>query len=74
MKKIKLLLISLLAAVFFGSAAFADLKYNAFTGQWENVGSDYQMKYNTFDNSWGYQKPDAQLEYNPFSGKWEYER
>jgi hypothetical protein len=74
MRKLKIILMSLVTTVFLGSTAFADLKYNAFTGQWENVGSDYQMKYNTFDNSWGYQKPDATLQYNPFSGRWEYER
>ena len=74
MRKIKILILSFVAIIFLGSNAFADLKYNPFTGQWENVGGNYQMKYNNFDNSWGYQKPNAQLKYNSFSGRWEYER
>ena len=68
-------IIATLVIVFgLSTSSFADLKYNAFTGQWENVGSNYELQYNPFDNNYSYQKPDAQLEYNPFTGKWEYER
>ena len=65
---------SLVTTIFLGSTAFADLKYNPYTNQWENVGNDYQMKYNPYSNDWGYQKPGAQLQYNPYTNQWEYER
>ena len=74
MNILKLTLTSVVFLIALGSSSFADLKYNAFSGQWENVGSNYEMKYDSMNNNWGYQKPGAQLEYNSFSGKWEYER
>ena len=69
------LIIAISVIMFFTlTNAFAVLKYNTYTGQWENVGNDYEQKYNPYTGSNSYQKPDAQLEYNPYTGKWEYER
>ena len=74
MKTVKCIITTLVIVFGLSTSSFADFKYNAFTGQYENVGSNYTLEYNTFDNSWGYEKPGATLEYNSWSGEWVYER
>lgn len=56
------------------SIAFADHRYNSWTGRWENATSDMRVRYNSFDNSWSYQKPEATKSYNSWENKWEWNR
>ena len=56
------------------TSSFAGQKYNPYTGQWESVGSDYNLMYNPYTGNYGYQKPSSRLIYNPYTGQWEYER
>ena len=74
MKTVKYIIASLVIVLGLSTSSFADYKYNAWTGQWENVGSNYEMTYDPWNSDWSYQKPNAQPEYNPWTGNWEYER
>jgi len=77
-KKIMKRVIGIALAMLIGatiiSSAQADIKYNAFTGQWERAAEDSELKYNGFDNKWSYEREDSSLEYNPYDNTWGYSK
>ena len=74
MRTIKYVIVTMVFVFGLSTSSFAGQKYNPYTGQWESVGSDYNLKYNPYSNSYNYQKPSSRLIYNPYTGQWEYER
>lgn len=56
------------------SLAKADIKYNAFTNEWERAAADSELKYNLFNNQWSYEREYSTLEYNPFDNSWGYSK
>lgn len=63
--KAKTIIITLF--VFLPNITLADIKYNPFTGQWENALRDSELEYNPFDVNWSHERSDSQLEYNSFT-------
>ena len=70
--KIKTAIIALF--ILLPSICLAEIKYNPWTGEWENAPGDSSLKYNPWDGDWSYERRDSNLEYNPWTGKWDYER
>ena len=70
--KEKLMIISLF--ILLPNISLAEIKYNPWTGQWENAPRDSSLKYNPWENEWTYERDDSQLEYNPWTNEWKYER
>lgn len=62
----------IIAILLLPAAAFADQKYNPFSGKYETTSPDADLKYNPFSNKWSYEQKGSTFEYNPFEKKYEY--
>jgi hypothetical protein len=73
MKRVKAFLVLAFLAGFGLAAqpAWAEQKYNPYTGKWETVRPGAELKYNPHSGSWGYAAPEASPKYNPHSSNWE---
>lgn len=52
--------------------AYAEQKYNPYTGKWETTSKDAAIERNPYTGEQHYQPKGSELEYNPFSKKYEW--
>jgi hypothetical protein len=50
----------------------ASLKFNPYTGQYENATPNQQLRFNPSTGNWSYQSSTAKMKFNSATGKWEY--
>ena len=58
----------------FSGIVDANLKYNPYTGKYENAAPNSQLKYNPYSGNFSYEKPKSQLKYNPYTGTYYYDK
>ncbi len=56
----------------FGANAYADQKYNSYTGKWETVKPHSTLQYNSVENERDYVDPDETIEYNAHEDAWQF--